>query len=89
MTPDTARRVLEDIDRSRYPFDIGLVLAVLDEKEAALEAFDEVDFRGLDFWSSFWPTIALRYMFDDVWDTVRDDPGYTDLVQRMEQSWGQ
>lgn len=86
--PDTARRMLEEINRSRYPFDIGLVLAALGEKEAAWEAFDEVDFRGLDFSSSYWPTIAVRYMFDDVWDTMRDDPGYADLVQRMNQSWG-
>lgn len=28
--------------------------AALDEKEASLEAFDEVDFRGLDFSSNLW-----------------------------------
>lgn len=86
--PNAARLLLEEIDRSRYPFDIGLILVALDEKQAAWEAFDEVDFRGLDFWSSFWPTIALRYMFSDVWDAVRDDPGYAGLKQRMDQSWG-
>lgn len=83
-----ARRLLNRIDRSRYPFDNGLVLAALGEKEAAWEAFDDVDFRGLDFWSSFWPTIALRYMFTDVWDVVRDDPGYAGLVERVDHCWG-
>jgi DNA-binding SARP family transcriptional activator/tetratricopeptide (TPR) repeat protein len=86
--PDAARRLLAGIDRSRYAFDTGLVLVALDEKAVAWEAFDEVDFRGLDFWSSFWPTIALRYMFTDVWEKVRHDARYAGLVKRMDQSWG-
>jgi DNA-binding SARP family transcriptional activator/Tfp pilus assembly protein PilF len=83
-----ARRILQAIDRSRYPFDVGLVLGALGEKDAALETLGKVDFQGLDFWSSFWPTIALRYMFSDVWDLLRDEPRFADLVLRMNRRWG-
>jgi len=83
-----ARALLEAIRAAGHAFDEGLVLAALGERESAFEALARSRFDGLEMAVSYWPTVALRYLFGRVWDGLRDDPRYPALQRRMEESWG-
>ena len=83
-----ARALLEPIRSAGHAFDEGLVLAALGEREAAFGAFDSASFDGLEMAVTYWPTVALRYLFGRVWEGLRDDARYVALHRRMEESWG-
>lgn len=82
------RELLEEIRSAAHPFDEGLVLAAQGEVEAAFTAFAAAKFGGLDFAFSYWPTICVRYLFDDVWQPLRSDSRYTVLCDRIDACWG-
>ncbi len=84
----SARTWLEDIRSAGYPLDEGLVLAALGDADAAFDAFDRSRFDGLDFAESYWPTVAVRYLFGRVWDSLREDPRFHQLVRRVDEAWG-
>ena len=83
-----ARGLLAPIREAGHPFDEGLVLAALGEYEAAFEAFGRASFDGLDFAVSYWPTVAVRYLFERVWKCLGDDPRHSRLRRRIDESWG-
>ena len=83
-----AREVLEQIRASAHPFDEGVVLAALAEREPAFDAFGRASFGGLEFAFSYWPTVVVRYLFPEVWDKLRDDSRYAELLIRIDRSWG-
>jgi DNA-binding SARP family transcriptional activator/Tfp pilus assembly protein PilF len=83
-----ARALLAPIREAGHPFDEGLVLAALGEREAAFEAFGRASFDGLEFAVSYWPTVAVRYLFGRIWERLRDDPRYDELRWRIDESWG-
>lgn len=83
-----ARALLERIEASDAPFDIGLVRLALGETDRAFDAFERVDFDSIDFSSSYWPTLAVRYLFTDVWARAAGDPRLPALRTRMDASWG-
>lgn len=77
-----ARKLLHQIDETTAPFSAGLVLAALDDADAAFEAFNRVG-----DWGSF-ETEHLRYFFPDVLGSLREDPRYDELVRTVNRSWG-
>ena len=82
-----ARALLPVIQHAGYPFDEGLVLAALGEPDAAFEAFARARFEAPEFAVAYWPTVCIRYLFGPVWDTLRGDPRYAELSQRIEAGW--
>lgn len=85
---DEAWGLLQGVREAGHPFDEGVILAALDQPDRALEALDRARFDGVDFDITYWPTVAVRYLFSDLWDAVRPDPRYQRLVQRIDRSWG-
>ncbi|MEJ2602936.1 MAG: BTAD domain-containing putative transcriptional regulator [Gammaproteobacteria bacterium] len=85
---ESARGLLEEIRCAGFPFDEGLVLAALGETDAAFEAFGRARFDGLDFAESYWPTVAVRYLFGRVWDVIRGDRRFRRLGRRVDEAWG-
>jgi TolB-like protein len=83
-----ARRLLDEIEVAGDVFDSALVHAGLGASEAAFERLDSVDFHGVDFRLTYWPTIATRYLYQSVWGPLRADPRYRQLRRRMQRSWG-
>ena len=82
------RTVLAAIRETGYAFDEGLALAALQEREAAFEAFGRARFEEPEFAVAYWPTVCINYLFQDVWSTLRDDPRYTELRDRIDAGWG-
>ncbi|MCA1789258.1 MAG: hypothetical protein LC667_05200, partial [Thioalkalivibrio sp.] len=83
-----ARALLLEVRAAGHPFDEGVILAALGESEAAFEALGRARFDGLAFAESYWPTVALRYLFGRVWKGLRADPRHAALARRMDESWG-
>lgn len=83
-----ARALLLEVRAAGHPFDEGLILAALGESEAAFEALGRARFDGLAFAESYWPTVALRYLFGRVWKGLRADPRHAALARRMDEGWG-
>ena len=79
--PAAARRTSEGIDPGVDLFAVGLVELALGEVDRAFDAFAHLQHL------SRWPTLAVHYFYRDVWDSVRDDPRYRDLVRRTYTSW--
>ncbi len=77
-----ARTLLTEISRAGDPFAAGLVHAALGELDLAFSAFREARTLG------DWPTLAVRYLYPDVWRRVDDDPRYDELVATADRSWG-
>lgn len=83
-----ARTLLDAIRSRGHLFDAGLVHAALGEIDPAFDAIGRVDFRSLDHGLSYWPTIAVRYLFREAWREIRDDPRFESLLRRVDESWG-
>lgn len=83
----TARRIADDV-ADAHPFDQGLVLAALGEVDAAFAAFDREHFDRPDFDVTYWPSLAVRFLFEDVWERVRHDGRYQQLVRRLDRAFG-
>jgi DNA-binding SARP family transcriptional activator/tetratricopeptide (TPR) repeat protein len=87
-SPEPARSLAVEVAAGGHPFDQGLILAALGDRDEAFQAFARETHDGVDFDVTYWPTVAVRYFFTDVWDGVRDDPRYPGLVQRIDAMWG-
>lgn len=85
---DAAREILAELETGGRLFDAGLVRAALGETGAAFDAFARAELGGLDFASSNWPTLVVRYLFPDVWSGLRNDPRYEALRRRIDGIWG-
>jgi len=83
----TARRIADDV-ADAHPSDQGLVLAALGEVDAAFAAFDREPFDRPDFDVTYWPSLAVRFLFEDVWDLVRHDGRHEQLVRRLDRAFG-
>lgn len=86
--PAGVRTLLEEIRSAGHLFDAGLVHAALGEVDHAFDAIEEADFRSLDHGLSYWPTLAVRYLFGEVWSEVQDDPRHGALIRRVDEAWG-
>jgi adenylate cyclase len=78
---DGARAILAEIDAVAYPFAAGLVHAALSESEQAFDAFRRVDEM------SAWPSLAIHHHYRSIWQLVRDDPRFEDLLAVANRSW--
>jgi tetratricopeptide (TPR) repeat protein len=78
---DGARTILAGIDAVAYPFAAGLVHAALGEIEQAFEAFRRVDEM------SAWPSLAIHHHYRTVWQLVRSDPRFDNLLAVAYRSW--
>lgn len=85
---DAAAELADEMQGGESAFEVGVLRAALGETDAAFAAFDRVGFGGVDHRESYWPTIAVRYLFREVWDRIQDDPRYGDLRRRLDRSWG-
>lgn len=63
------------------PFWIGIQQAAMNDREAALNSFDEIK----QF--SMWPNLSLRYFFPDILGPLRSDEQYEALLKRMNRQW--
>lgn len=63
------------------PFWPGIQEAAMNNREAALTRFDEIE----QF--SMWPNLSLRYFFSDVLGPLRSDARYEELLERMNRQW--
>ena len=77
-----AREVLARIDPNVDAFAVGFVHLALGEVDTAFEWFSKVDQLGP------WPTLAVHHLYGFIWDNVRDDPRYEELVRHAYASWG-
>ena len=78
---DAARGILAGIDAVAFPFAAGLVHAALGEIEQAFEAFRRVNEM------SAWPSLAIHHHYRTVWQPVRDDPRFENLLEVAYRSW--
>jgi adenylate cyclase len=78
---DAARSILAGIDALAHPFAAGVVHAALGEIEQAFEAFRRIDEM------SAWPSLAIHHYYRTVWQLVRDDPRFEDLLAVAYRSW--
>jgi tetratricopeptide (TPR) repeat protein len=78
---DGARAILEEIDSIAYPFAAGLVHVALAEIEEAFAAFGRVDEM------SAWPSLAIHHHYRTVWQLVRSDPRFDNLLAVAYRSW--
>lgn len=83
-----ARELLEPIHSAGHGFDEGLVLAALGEREAALDALAAARLGGLDMAVSYWPSVAVHYLFGRIWASLRDDPRYAQLRHHVDEIYG-
>ena len=77
-----ARAILAEIDAEADPFAAGLVHAALGEIEQAFAAFSRVAEM------SAWPSLAIHHHYRTVWQLLRDDPRFQDLLAVAYRSWG-
>lgn len=85
---EEAEQILRCIEAEGDGFAAGLVHAARGDIDRAFAGFLSLDCTSVEHRESYWPTIAIRYLFREVWDVVRDDPRYEELWRRMERSWG-
>ncbi len=85
---DAARHLLHWIEREASPFDAGLVHLALGATDRAFASFEEVDFHSHDLQYSYWPSLAIRYLFTRQWESVREDPRLRTLQERLDRGWG-
>jgi DNA-binding SARP family transcriptional activator len=86
--PNAARKLLAEIQAAGHVFDEGLVLAALGEFDAAEAALDTAIFDGLDFATSYWPTVAVRYLFKRVWRAMPNDRCHESMLAKVRATWG-
>ena len=75
--------MLAQFEETGHVFAVGLIHAALGDDEAAFDAFQRVE-----RWGDYWPTLAVRHYYRDVWDSLREDPRYETLLRNVDQSWG-
>ena len=80
---EEARAMLTEFEDTGHAFAAGLIHAALGDDEAAFDAF-----RRVERWGDYWPTLAVRHYYRDVWDSLREDPRYEALHRSVDQSWG-
>ena len=80
---EPARALLKEFEDAGHAFAAGLIYAALGDSEAAFDAF-----RRVERWGDYWPTLAVRYYYRDVWSALRGDPRYEDLLHNVDRSWG-
>jgi Flp pilus assembly protein TadD len=78
---DGARDILAEIDAVAYPFAAGLIHAALSEIEQAFDAFGRVDEM------SAWPSLAIHHHYRSIWQLLRDDLRFEDLLAVAYRSW--
>lgn len=78
--PRLSRELLAEVERAEaFSFMVGGGYAGLGEDEAALRALEDADYEGIQ-------VLALRY--DPVFDPLRDDPRYRELIRELNRQWG-
>ncbi|KAA9134079.1 protein kinase [Marinihelvus fidelis] len=83
---DETRQVLAELEqRGAHLFLVGLVELSLGEDEAAWSAFESVRRWDED---SDWAILSARYLFRDLLGDKVNDPRFTELLNRINQSWG-
>lgn len=87
--PKAARKLLPDIQAAGYVFDEGLVLVALGEYDAAEAALKQARFDGPDFATSYWPVIAVRYLFRRVWQAMPKPDCYQAMLAKVQATTGQ
>jgi DNA-binding SARP family transcriptional activator/TolB-like protein/Flp pilus assembly protein TadD len=78
----SAREILLKLEGADEHFSAGLVRAALGNVEDAFDAFERVD-----RWS-YWPTLAVHHYYPVVWDRLRGDARYEEIVRTVKRSWG-
>lgn len=77
-----AEHILERMDADDDAFASGLVRAALGDRGGAFEAFGRVGEWG------DWPSMAIHGLYTDVWNRLRDDPRYPEILTAADRSWG-
>ena len=76
-----ARELLAEVSAAKDPFAVGLVLLALGDSERSFEQLAKVA-KVRD-----WASLVIHHLYSDLWDTVRDDPRYDELVRHAYTSW--
>lgn len=79
---EAARDILESMDSEKHHFSVALIHAALGETETAKSIL-----LSIDEWE-YWPTLAMRYFFPDVFNPLREAPEYQQILIDIDQSWG-
>jgi len=78
----SARKVLASIQHGTDYFSIALVYAALGETGLAFETFNKIETLGP------WPALAMRHFFPEVLESLRSEPEYQQILDKMHRSWG-
>ncbi len=76
-----AREVLATIDPENYPFEAAMVHTGLGDLESAYQLFGRVEH------TPYGPALAFHHHFRDIWEELRHDPRYLDIVDLVYRSW--
>lgn len=77
-----AHEVLARIEAEGCRFAAGLVELALGRTDEAFGLLLTEDRLGP------WPALAVHHWYQRVWDSVREDPRYSELVSLVRRSWG-
>jgi Tfp pilus assembly protein PilF len=77
-----ARREAAALDASADPFAAGLASLAVGEVDGGFELMHQAE-RLTD-----WPSLAVHFLYRDVWAPVRDDERLRELARRAVTSWG-
>ncbi|QOC22631.1 winged helix-turn-helix domain-containing protein [Wenzhouxiangella sp. AB-CW3] len=80
--PDRAREVLDAIRATDDAFAIGLVKAALGQVDQAIEIF-----MNIEEWD-YWPALSVHFLYPEVLDPVRRDPGFEAIMHQALLSHG-
>lgn len=80
---EAVRAMRTEFEAAGQPFAAGLIHAALGDHEAAFAAF-----RRVERWGDYWPTLAVRHYYRDVWGSLRRDPRFEGLLHHVDRSWG-
>ncbi len=79
----SGREVMRQLEKANKAFSVGMIQIALDEKDQAFDSFKRVN-----YWSDYWPTLAVHQYFPNLLDPLRDDQQFQSILQKINQSWG-
>lgn len=83
----SAQERLKRVRAAGHAFDEGVVLAALGDYDSAVAALNAAIFDGLEFATSYWPSVAARYLFRRVWQTLPDQACHDAMLAKIDSTW--
>jgi TolB-like protein/Flp pilus assembly protein TadD len=78
---DDATTILESVRSRDDAFASGLIMAAFGEIDNAFESFASVDSPRA------WPALAVHHYYRTVWDPMRSDPRFEEVVAAVRDAW--